>query len=529
MNTTISLPRACILSAIALATPFSHADDAAAILALAREALQLAQRPASGIQATGTADFRGEEVPFTFTFDNQGRFHAQLAGDLPLTMAYDGTQSWERDWNATERFTVLGDRDGTLISNWTVTGDWAAEHSQLNFTEPPTQPNSQPDSQSNPADSITLDFTLDNSPMTGTVELDPATHLPRRFTWTSGHTSTTQELSGFGDLAGAMIPSRIHQTSTSGNPITILFSTAGPSPTFVRSPYAPAFSRAADTAFDPAIPAALEVKRAPTGHLLVHPLVGGKDIGWFIFDSGAGTNVLSSPVADEAGFERFGSIKAVGVGGATDAHFYRAPALSLGPITITEPVFVGIDLAFLDQYMGVRIGGVIGYELLARTIVEFDITGAQIALHDPAIYRSDAPWHELLLYQRHPCIRATFEGHEGIFNLDTGAAQSTVTFHHPATQRLGLLDGRETSASTIGGVGGNVPAREGLIKSFDLGGRRSENITATFATEPIGAFADAYLAGNIGGQLMAPFNLILDYPSRRIAFIPRPQDPTTEP
>ncbi len=238
--------------------------------------------------------------------------------------------------------------------------------------------------------------------------------------------------------------------------------------------------------------------------------------------------MLSTPVAQEAGLEPFGSVPARGVGGTTDAHFYRAPSLSLGPVTIDDPIFVGIDLAFLDQYMGVRVAGVLGYEFLARTVVEFDITGAAIALHDPDTYdeRNHAQprdWRDLILYNRHPCVPASFEGHEGVFNLDTGAAQSHVTFHALATEKLSLLDGRDTTHAQLGGVGGSVPARAGTLEWFELGGHRADNVPASFATRRIGAFADPYLTGTIGGKLLAPFVLVLDYSHERIAFVRRDQ------
>jgi len=37
------------------------------------------------------------------------------------------------------------------------------------------------------------------------------------------------------------------------------------------------------------------VKRAPTGHPLVKPVVNGQDTGWFIFDTGAGIGCVSTP------------------------------------------------------------------------------------------------------------------------------------------------------------------------------------------------------------------------------------------
>ncbi len=487
-------------------------EDAQAVLVEARAALGLDHRSAAGVRAVGTADFLGTNAPYTLLFGGQS-FISTIDGPLSMTSAFDGQTAWERDWNKTQRILPLGDRDQALLSTWAVTGDWASTDSPLRFTIAPEQP----------ADAVVLAFTWPGSPMTGSVELAEDSHLPRRIAWSAGSEESAIELSGFRPFGAAVLPTGIRESGPSGQDVTVTLTGATTAPTFIRSPYQALPAANADTAFNNSLPADLEVKAAPTGHLLVHPLIGGKDMGWFIFDSGAGSTVLSTPVAKEAGFEGFGAVKAMGVGGATDANFYRVPDFSLGRVTIKEPIFVGIDLAFLDQYMGVRIGGVIGYDLLARCVTEFDIKGPRIALFDPAAYqRGDAKWQELFLYERHPCVSARFEGHAAVFKLDTGAAQDTVTFHAPAVESFGLLDGRETAETQMGGVGGFVPGRSGKLAWFELGERRTDDLSVIFATQPVGAFADPYTAGNIGGQLMAPFTMVLDYPGRRIAFVEKP-------
>lgn len=509
---------------LALAAPprVPDSQDVDSVLAQSRAALALDQRPAGSLEARGSANFRGTEAPFTLTFDSKLRFVARFSGSIPYTTAFDGSHTWERDFETMPRRTALGERDAALLSNWSVTGDWTAPGTPLRFmmAEPAAGAES---------DSITLCFTLDGSPLTGSLELDASTHLPRRITWTAGGNTTTQEMSGFGEVGDVMIPGTIRQTSTQGQPVTIRLTEVGGVPEERAGTYELSVAGMSRASFDPEIPAELEVRRAPTGHLLVHPLIEGADLGWFIFDTGAGSNVLSTPVAEEAGFEKFGMVRALGVGGMTNSHFYRVTDLTLGPVTMDEPVFVGIDLEFLDKPMGVRVGGVLGYELLACVVAEFDLTGAQIALHDPAAYtREGATWVDLLLYQRHPCVTARFEGHEGVFNLDTGAAQTWVTFHVPAIERYQLLDQRDTTESSMGGVGGAVAARSGVLEWFELGGRRSASVRATFATEAVGAFSESYLAGSIGGQLMAPYLVVFDYPGRRLGLVDR-QETIDEP
>jgi hypothetical protein len=471
-------------------------------------------RADGGLEARGSASFRGADVPFAITFDRDGRYLAQFLGDLPFTTAFDGRDTWERDLDSLPRATFLGERDLALLSNWSLTGHWASAASGLRFSLPDEAP--RPD-----ADAIVLAFALEGSPVTGSVELDPASYLLRRMTWVAGGDTTVQELSGYGALGDPALPAELRQTSTGGLPLSIHLAEVQAAPgaaAFFEAPGA----GAADALFSPETPAELEVRRAPTGHLLVHPLIAGQDLGWFIFDTGAGANVISTPVAGEAGLEPFGEVMARGVGGDTAAHYYRTRDLVLGPVTLREPTFVGIDLAFLDQHMGTRVGGVIGYELLARTVAEFDLAGGRIALHDPAGYaREGADWLELVLYQRHPCVTVRFEGHAGVFNLDTGAAQSSVTFHVEAVERLALLDQRATGPATMGGVGGSVLARSGSIEWLEFGGQRMEALPAIFATEDSGAFADAYLTGSLGGKLMEPFVLVFDYQHRRLGLVER--------
>ena len=63
-------------------------------------------------------------------------------------------------------------------------------------------------------------------------------------------------------------------------------------------------------------------------------------------------------------------------------------------------------------------------------------------------------------------------------------------------------------------------ARQGVLKWFEVGGHRSEDVPATFATQAKGAFATPYTLGNIGGGLL-PFKLVMDDQHERIAYVGR--------
>jgi hypothetical protein len=273
--------------------------------------------------------------------------------------------------------------------------------------------------------------------------------------------------------------------------------------------------------FESAIPANIEVKRTSTGHLLVKPTVNGRQPGWFIFDTGAGICCVSTPHIAELNLRDAGSIGAVGVGGSGGKKLYRADSVALGPLTLTDHPIMAVDFSFLKQHLGEEIYGVIGYGVLSHAIVELDIEMPRIAIHAPDTYvLRQADWQSLELDDRIPAVRCTFEGHEGLFRLDSGA-DGHITFHQPAVEQWSLLEGRRVTNMKMGGVGGFVAAKKGEIEWIEIGGRRYENIPALFATEARGAFADSRKQGNIGAELLRKFILVFDYPENRIAFIPR--------
>jgi len=308
---------------------------------------------------------------------------------------------------------------------------------------------------------------------------------------------------------------------------------AGPMLAFTGTPYLSgqdaAPSRAAalsqgPASFDPALSPGLEVVRVKTGHLLVRPKVNGREAGWFIFDTGAGICVVSTPHVEALQLTPAGDIDALGVGGGESAGLHRAATLSLGPITLRDHPFMTTDLSFLETHLGKEIAGVIGFGVLSRCVAEIDLVTPRVALHDPATFELPAgewgEWTPIELDTRIPVVQARFEDREGLFSLDTGS-NSAVSFHEPAVRKWKLLAGREVSDAKLGGVGGFVDAKKGVVEWFELGGVRQEKVSATFALETKGTHAQSRIDGTIGAELLAKFVLVTDYAMERIAFRPR--------
>lgn len=472
---------------------------------------RIAELP-GGIQATGTARLAGLDLSYSLLFAGDRAAVQRMQGPLTIVSAIDGPTVWITDIGGETRQVRHAERESSELGLIMLNYGYLGGESPLRFALA---------GAATPDEPITLTFKQTDGLITGSVTIDRESYLPSAWTYAIGSSATTVSLADYSDFRGVKLPRTITTTAASGFGSTVRIEEITDAPVFVRSPYEMPPAMAADAAFDAAAAPELEVVRSPTGHLLVHPLVNGKDVGWFIFDTGAGSTVLSAPVAAELGVELFGDLPANGVGGVAAASFCRPSTLTLGPVTMQDPLMVAIDLSFLDAPMGRRIAGLIGYNLLARTIARIDMQTPAISLHDPASFAEPLKWRKLVIDQRLPHVEAAFEGHSGLFRLDTGEAQMTVSMHEPAVRELALLEGRETQPKVTGGVGGTVAMRTGALAWFELAGRRTENMPADFATEAKGAFADPYSLGNIGGRLLEPFILVMDYSHGRIAFVPR--------
>jgi predicted aspartyl protease len=279
----------------------------------------------------------------------------------------------------------------------------------------------------------------------------------------------------------------------------------------------------ADARFDPAVAPLIESMRVKTGHVLVHPRLSGKDVGWFILDTGAGALCLAPEVGEKLGLAVLGSVTADGVGGNVPAPLRRGGELVVGPATLSQPTWVELDLKFLEPHFGVPVAGILGYDFFARAVVAVDYATPRVEVYAPGAYPlpQGEEWERLVLDNRLPCVEATFEGdRSGIFRIDTGAT-GTVTFNAGAVERLGLLVGRETKPVQVGGVGGTRTIRAGELAWFELAGHRRSPLEAAFEPEPGPQDLSAHVAGTLGGGLLTPFTLVLDLPARRIAFVPR--------
>jgi hypothetical protein len=255
----------------------------------------------------------------------------------------------------------------------------------------------------------------------------------------------------------------------------------------------------------------------------VHPLVNGQDLGWFVFDSGAGGMVIDRTAADRLSMPVLDDeVQVLGIGSAGSSRLRQGKHFTLGPMSIDDLKFVELDLTGLSGVLGVPISGIVGFDLISRAVVELDVATPAISIHDPGTYQlTRGDWQNVQFSNNHPVVTARFEGdREGLFVLDTGS-NDTVIFHAPAVERYKLLEGRTTTERRGRGIGGTVVHQRGVLEWFEFGGHRFDQLRVSFHANPDVA-ADIRLTGNIGTRLFSRFVMVFDYTRQRMAFVDRP-------
>lgn len=464
-----------------------------------------------GVRITGSCERHGVEGQYSLLFEPGGAFLQEVRTTLPDAHGFDGTDCWTRDATELTRIISLDARDRVLGRVWTMTGRWLDEDSPFDVSI---------DAAGSDAATVAVELRLGT--YSSTLLVDREDWLPERLVI---HHPIGDRTLRFGDWRrplGFAVAHEVDVTGLAGDRSIYRVQAVQPAPTFMRNPYEPVPGRPADTRFDPTATSALEVERTHTGHLLVKARLQGRDAGWFLLDSGAGSVCIDPDLARELDLERVGEVPVAGAGGVLLGTCWRGADLALGPMEVTGLAWLELDLGPLEPTLGHEIAGVIGYDVFARAVIEIDLLAPGVELHDPGRFElTSGTWQPMLLDGHLPCVEGSFEGgHRGWFRVDTGADDS-VLFHGPTVARLHLLEGRRTSAVSIAGVAGARPSRRGELAWFELAGRRFEDLSVTFFQGGDGVFQIEGTLGIVGNALLQRFRSVWDYPHRRVAFVPR--------
>jgi hypothetical protein len=460
----------------------------------------------TALDCTGVCLSHGAKESYRFAFDGTS-FYQGATGTLTDISAFDGKNFWAENWAGVPHYVGLVSRDTNELLSWVESGEWALKECPLQRKLPDIQHEGQ----------VLVSLQPDDGNTVAELTLDAETMLPKKLKYWTESGDETWTFSDYKKYGDRSLPCRAnHQMSETTDWYEIDDATPKHADPALYALPKPDLS---DTTYDASSGSDIEIKRI-FGYMFVHPLVNGKDVGWFFLDSGADVMCLDPKVAAENGFVKLGSDTTAGVVAVVKLAIVRGQSFQLGPVTIKNPTFYGFDMAPFQAF-GIKIAGICGYDFVARSVMSIDPATSKISIFRPgsAEVPEGIQWSPVKFNGNTPCLICGFEGgRTGVFSLDTGSS-STVDLFSPVVAKLGLLKGRTTGTARTAGAGGGTESKTGTIDYFDIGGHRFDKPEVGLQTTKAGVFASPNLEGNVGMGFLGHFHLIFDYPGSRIGFL----------
>jgi predicted aspartyl protease len=236
----------------------------------------------------------------------------------------------------------------------------------------------------------------------------------------------------------------------------------------------------------------------------------------FVLDTGSTRNLIDRTLAATLG------LKATGSGSMQGAGAGRIPIANIHDVRITLPGFesAGYDLSTadlrpLETSLGVKVDGILGYEVFSRFVVTVDYQAKRLTLAQPETFHVPGGAAQVLpielrdkwAFVKGELLLPGSVAVQDSFLIDTGSSDAV---DHPVVMNL-----QSRVASTSGvGLGTSSEGATAQATSFRLGrySVSSPTVSCCGATDATSRL--------IGSEVLRQFTITFDYPSSRIVIVP---------
>jgi hypothetical protein len=449
------------------------------------------------------------DLTVTLRFDDHGRYLTSGRGVISIAFGFDGTSTWNQDATGITRTLELGDGDRTRLGQWIMSGYWAHPAAPVEVFESDVRAG---------RDQMALTVRLTGSRVYGTLILNTREWLPREFITRFSGSDQVVRFVEFETLDGRAVVKEVRVETNGRETFHVVFDeirvdTVAGEEAFVAPRSRDSVSYSGDGGL-------IENQRGRLGHHFVRPIINGREVGWFAFDTGAGGTSVDRDIARELGLPTIGVGQATGVGGQRGVTIHTTTSFQIGPVRIEGMPVSGAETSGLPLGLPDGYDGLLGMDVLSHCVIDYDQLNSRIGLYDPNTYELPrGEWQPLLAYNRKPTVRMEYEEYTGMFTIDTGNP-GAIIIGAMAVARNDLLDGRTTESGFVEGIGGSVASEDGLLDWVVWGGRKFNDVPAEFVVENRGVTADETRDGVIGTDLLERYRVIFDMTHGRIAFLP---------
>jgi predicted aspartyl protease len=251
-------------------------------------------------------------------------------------------------------------------------------------------------------------------------------------------------------------------------------------------------------------------------HIYIHAAIDGQPVR-VIVDTG-GLNMLTPASAKRLGIATQGTMAAAGAGAdKTDLGFGRGKRITIGDVTLADPLFYVIDVGKLGDVEGEDFDGLVGHELFSRVRVRIDYPARVLTLTAPVAFAppTGAIAVPFVMADRIPIVSGSIDGVAGRFWVDTGS-RSSLTTAVKFTKDNGLVAKYKPPFETVTGwgVGGATRASPVRFHDVKIGDAVVHDVVGDLFSGDKGAFADPDAAANLGGGILHRFIVTFDYAAK---------------
>jgi predicted aspartyl protease len=243
----------------------------------------------------------------------------------------------------------------------------------------------------------------------------------------------------------------------------------------------------------------------------------------FVLDTGAGTTLLSTELAQRLRVEATGTREGQTAGGKTTVQLGSVGSLAIGKARVENIEVAILDLKDLGNAVGARIDGDVGYNFLKHFRLTIDYRKSRLRLAK-GLYEvvGQAASKEVgfkLASAVKPLVlvEAIVNGAESYdFALDTGCSTTMIS---PEFAKRLKIEGVPIQPISTGG-GHQISASLGHLASLTVGQSHVRNLPVVIADSfrMLNQATGADFNGIIGYNFLKEFALTIDYPSETIQF-----------
>ncbi|HXR40187.1 MAG TPA: aspartyl protease family protein [Terracidiphilus sp.] len=250
--------------------------------------------------------------------------------------------------------------------------------------------------------------------------------------------------------------------------------------------------------------------------------LNGKGPYHFILDTGAVADI-GDHVAQQLGLKPEEAGEGQGVG-EKKQHFGRThiAEVQIGELQLRDVEFGVTSLDDSPQVFGTKpVDGIIGREVFERVVVKHDYIRRILTFTPPEkfTYSGAGSIVHFELPRQIPVVEAELDGVSGKFGVDTGA-RSAMLLYGPfcAQNQLQEKYGARLEGVTGWGLGGPVRSLLARAKELKIGDVRVRDLVIRLSTQKTGLTTSSAMAGLIGPDVLAQFDVTFDYARSRIIF-----------